>query len=99
MEPSLSAREFTPNVIEPSFGLGRILYAVLEHSYWCRESDIDRGVSQLLHYLTRRNKQTSDQVLSFVPVVAPTKVLIVPLSAREEFDPLVAEVCAFSARF
>ena len=27
------------------------------------------------------------------PLVAPTKVLIVPLSAKEEFDPLVREVC------
>ena len=26
-------------------------------------------------------------------MVAPTKVLIVPLSAKEEFDPLVREVC------
>lgn len=26
-------------------------------------------------------------------VVAPTKVLIVPLSAKEEFDPLIREVC------
>lgn len=34
------------------------------------------------------------QVLSLPPVVAPTKVLIVPLSAKEEFDPLVREVCA-----
>jgi glycyl-tRNA synthetase len=34
------------------------------------------------------------QVLSLPPLVAPTKVLIVPLSAREEFDPLVREVCA-----
>jgi glycyl-tRNA synthetase len=25
--------------------------------------------------------------------VAPTKVLIVPLSAKEEFDPLIQEVC------
>ncbi|KAM6494854.1 hypothetical protein JOM56_009477 [Amanita muscaria] len=69
-----SIREFTPNVIEPSFGLGRILYMLLEHTYWCREQDVERGV------------------LSLPPVVAPTKVLIVPLSAREEFDPLVQEV-------
>ncbi|BEJ00824.1 hypothetical protein CcaverHIS631_0506810 [Cutaneotrichosporon cavernicola] len=27
-------REFVPNVIEPSFGIGRILYSLLEHSYW-----------------------------------------------------------------
>ena len=33
------------------------------------------------------------QVLSLPPLIAPTKVLIVPLSAREEFDPLVREVC------
>ena len=36
---------------------------------------------------------SSYQVLSLPPVVAPTKVLIVPLSAKEEFDPLIQEVC------
>ncbi|KZT32723.1 glycyl-tRNA synthetase [Sistotremastrum suecicum HHB10207 ss-3] len=67
-------REFTPNVIEPSFGLGRILYMLLEHNYWSRAQDVERGV------------------LSFPPLVAPTKCLVVPLSAREEFEPLTAEV-------
>lgn len=42
-----SIREFTPNVIEPSFGIGRIFYALLEHSFWCREDDKDRGVLSL----------------------------------------------------
>lgn len=37
-------RTYTPNVIEPSFGLGRILYCLLEHSYWAREDDDKRGV-------------------------------------------------------
>lgn len=37
-------REFTPNVIEPSFGIGRILYALLEHAFWTREEDEQRGV-------------------------------------------------------
>ena len=36
---------------------------------------------------------SSSQVLSLPPVVAPTKVLIVPLSAKEEFNPLIQEVC------
>ena len=40
-----SVREFTPNVIEPSFGLGRIMYCLLEHSFWSREQDVERGVS------------------------------------------------------
>lgn len=67
-------REYTPNVIEPSFGIGRILYSLLEHSYWTRAaegSDESRGV------------------LSFPPPVAPTKVLLVPLSGHESFKPLV----------
>jgi glycyl-tRNA synthetase len=38
-------REYTPNVVEPSFGIGRILYSLLEHSYWHRAGDEARGVS------------------------------------------------------
>jgi glycyl-tRNA synthetase len=36
--------EYTPNVIEPSFGIGRIIYTLLEHSYYTRESDEQRAV-------------------------------------------------------
>ncbi|QRW27565.1 glycyl-tRNA synthetase [Rhizoctonia solani] len=71
-----SVREFTPNVIEPSFGIGRILYSLLEHSYWRREQDIARGV------------------LSFPTCVAPTKVLLVPISANTAFLPLIKEISA-----
>ncbi|KAH7116990.1 glycyl-tRNA synthetase-like protein [Dendryphion nanum] len=71
-----NVREYTPNVIEPSFGIGRIVYALCEHSYWSREGDEARGV------------------LSFLPPVAPTKVLIVPLSGRPEFKPLVRKLNA-----
>jgi glycyl-tRNA synthetase len=43
------SRVFTPNVIEPSFGLGRILYSLIEHNYWSRgaegSDDAARGVS------------------------------------------------------
>ncbi|EDQ88108.1 uncharacterized protein MONBRDRAFT_37647 [Monosiga brevicollis MX1] len=35
-------RKFVPSVIEPSFGLGRIIYALLEHSFECREGDAQR---------------------------------------------------------
>ena len=36
--------KFTPSVIEPSFGIGRILYSLLEHSFYQRESDDQRCV-------------------------------------------------------
>lgn len=42
-----NVREYTPNVIEPSFGIGRILYSMIEQVYWSREGDEARGVSFL----------------------------------------------------
>ncbi|KAG8827643.1 Glycine--tRNA ligase 1, mitochondrial [Serendipita sp. 401] len=71
-----AVEDYVPNVIEPSFGLGRILYALLEHSYWAREADIQRGV------------------LSLPALVAPIKVLIVPISAQEAFKPLIQDIAA-----
>ncbi|KAK6000146.1 hypothetical protein QM012_004134 [Aureobasidium pullulans] len=41
---TITFREFVPNVIEPSFGIGRILYSLMEHSYWTRENDEARSV-------------------------------------------------------
>ncbi|KAJ2556453.1 Glycine--tRNA ligase 1, mitochondrial, partial [Coemansia sp. RSA 1933] len=37
-------REYTPNVIEPSFGMGRILYSLIEHSFNVRADDEQRAV-------------------------------------------------------
>ncbi|KJZ80058.1 Putative glycine--tRNA ligase [Hirsutella minnesotensis 3608] len=67
-------RQYTPNVIEPSFGIGRILYSLLEHVYWHREYDVAR------------------EVLSLPASVAPTKVLIVPLSNHDSFKPIVKDL-------
>ncbi|EDO18298.1 hypothetical protein Kpol_1039p49 [Vanderwaltozyma polyspora DSM 70294] len=67
-------REFVPNVIEPSFGIGRIIYSVFEHSYWNRPED------------------TARSVLSFPPLVAPTKVLLVPLSNHKDLAPITSQV-------
>ncbi|KHJ36384.1 putative glycyl-trna synthetase [Erysiphe necator] len=72
-----NTREYTPNVIEPSFGIGRILYALLEHNYWSRGNE---GGDEARH------------VLSFPPIIAPTKVLIVPLSSHLSFKPLVQQI-------
>ncbi|KAK3366117.1 glycyl-tRNA synthetase 1 [Lasiosphaeria ovina] len=42
-----NTREYTPNVIEPSFGIGRILYGLLEQVYWHRPHDAARAVLSL----------------------------------------------------
>mmetsp|Transcript_10713 Transcript_10713/g.25258 ORF Transcript_10713/g.25258 Transcript_10713/m.25258 type:complete len:706 (-) Transcript_10713:48-2165(-) len=41
---TVSEIKFTPSVIEPSFGMGRILYSLLEHSFYQREGDEQRIV-------------------------------------------------------
>lgn len=71
-----NTREYTPNVIEPSFGIGRILYSLMEQNYWVRPGD----------------EEGARGVLSFPPVVAPTKVLLVPLSSHADFGPLVSRL-------
>ncbi|PNY28745.1 glycine-tRNA ligase [Tolypocladium capitatum] len=72
-----NTREFTPNVIEPSFGIGRILYSLIEHNFWTRGSD---------------GGDEARGVLSFPPTVAPTKVLIVPLSSNAQFKPILKKL-------
>lgn len=72
-----NTREFTPNVIEPSFGIGRILYSLIEHNFWTRGSD---------------GGDEARGVLSFPPTVAPTKVLIVPLSSNAQFRPHIKKL-------
>lgn len=39
-----SVREVEPHVIEPSFGIGRIIYSLLEHNFHIREEDEQRTV-------------------------------------------------------
>ncbi|KAJ1991956.1 Glycine--tRNA ligase 1, mitochondrial [Coemansia spiralis] len=67
-------REYIPNVIEPSFGIGRILYSLIEHSFNVRADDEQRAV------------------LSFKPVVAPFKCLVLPLSGHPSFEKPLLDV-------
>ena len=41
-EKTIHVVDVIPSVIEPSFGIGRILYTILEHSYRVREEDEQR---------------------------------------------------------
>lgn len=44
---TMTGRSFTPGVIEPSFGLGRIMYCLFEHAFYTRDGDEARGVLRL----------------------------------------------------
>ena len=39
--------DFTPSVIEPSFGVGRVMYSLFEHNFKIREGDEQRVVSYM----------------------------------------------------
>lgn len=53
--------KFTPSVIEPSFGMGRILYSLLEHSFYQRDADEQRCVM-------RFNPQVAPQKCAVLPI-------------------------------
>lgn len=72
--------KFTPSVIEPSFGMGRILYSLLEHSFYIRENDEQRTVM-------RFNPQVAPIKCAVLPISSgPELNLIVDEIARNLMD-------------
>ncbi len=53
--------KFTPSVIEPSFGMGRVLYSLLEHSFYQRDADEQRCVM-------RFNPQVAPNKCAVLPI-------------------------------
>ncbi len=61
-----------PHVIEPSFGIDRITYSILEHSYF-EEEAVEEGEDDRTRI-----------VLRLKPEVAPVQAAVLPLLTREE---------------
>ncbi|KAK9684358.1 hypothetical protein RND81_10G204600 [Saponaria officinalis] len=70
-------RTFTPSVIEPSFGIGRIIYCLYEHSFYTRPSKA--GDEQL-------------NVFRFPPLVAPIKCTVFPLVQNEQYEQVAKRI-------
>lgn len=62
-------------------GIGRILYSLLEHSFYVREAE--EGAD---------DKEMKRGVMAFRPVVAPIKCAVFPLSSQAAFYPLCGQV-------
>lgn len=83
VDEKISGHSITPHVIEPSFGLGRIIYAILEHSYVVRET------------AKRENEARTEEkraYLSLPAIIAPTKVSVLPLVQSEELLKFTTEI-------
>ena len=59
--------KFTPSVIEPSFGMGRILYSLLEHCFYKRENDEQRCVMKF-------NPQVAPNKCAVLPLSSDAKM-------------------------
>ena len=42
LEKTIQEEKYTPNVIEPSYGIGRIVYCIFEHCFKVRKEDAQR---------------------------------------------------------
>jgi len=84
-QKKISTESFTPNVIEPSFGIDRILCALFEHCYSCREIEDEKPTEDKK---AKKGKGASQKekmkrhVLSFKPDIAPFKCAVLPLMAN-----------------
>ncbi|OEL36924.1 Glycine--tRNA ligase, mitochondrial 1 [Dichanthelium oligosanthes] len=70
-------RKFTPSVIEPSFGIGRIIYCLFEHCFYQRPG---KGEDEQLN------------VFGFPPLVAPIKCTVFPLVKLEKFEVVAKKI-------
>lgn len=71
--------KYTPHVIEPSFGLGRIIYSILEHSFRAR-------------FDKEGKKDEKRTFLALPPKIAPVKVSLLPLVNNSKFEPYIKDL-------
>ncbi|KZV57938.1 glycine--tRNA ligase 1, mitochondrial-like [Dorcoceras hygrometricum] len=70
-------RVFTPSVIEPSFGIGRIIYCLYEHSFYTRSS---------------RDGDEQMNVFRFPPLIAPIKCTVFPLVQNQQYEDVAKKI-------
>ena len=94
-EKTVQEVKFRPSVIEPSFGIGRIMYALIEHSYAIREDEAAAaaaaaaGEEKTAEKKKKQKKKKKDKkkeettvrnYFKFKPAIAPIKCALLPLS-------------------
>lgn len=77
IDANLENKAVLPHVIEPSFGIGRLLYTVLEHNYKERN----------------QTKGSITTYFSFPTWIAPYKCVVLPLnSSDEKYQPFIDNI-------
>lgn len=76
----VTGRSFYPSVIEPSFGIGRLLWCLWEHSYYVRESEEGADGSVVR------------AVLKLPPRISAVKCTVLPLSKNDIFNTMLENI-------
>ncbi|XP_038828957.1 glycine--tRNA ligase [Salvelinus namaycush] len=84
-QKTLHVEEVVPNVIEPSFGIGRVMYSIFEHTFQVREGDEQRTVREASDVTTTdwAVRSLSSSMVFFPSVIMVLKSHLTALSTRE----------------
>ncbi|KAA6420418.1 MAG: glycyl-tRNA synthetase [Trebouxia sp. A1-2] len=89
-----SGGSFTPSVIEPSFGIGRIMYCMFEHTFWQREAAEKKDNQKAKPVKGKSEEDARRSVFSFTPLVAPIKATVFPLLQKHELNGPAQQISA-----
>ena len=89
IDKKITGESFIPSVIEPAFGISRIIYCILEHSFWIRNNSNNSNNNEEEKESKDSEKKLNRIVFSFPPAVAPYKAAVLPLSFQKEFMPSI----------
>jgi len=84
---TVHGRNYYPSVIEPSFGIGRLLYCLWEHAYFVRPPSGDAGAAAA----AAAANAPPAAVLRLPAEVAPVKVILLPLMRQSVFNGRLGE--------
>jgi glycyl-tRNA synthetase len=84
----VSGENFFPHVIEPSFGVGRILYAILEQNFYTREESAAAAEEKD----KSKKGDVKRAVLSLPPHLAPVQCSVLPLLDKDEFNAVIPRI-------
>ncbi|KAH7647807.1 glycyl-tRNA synthetase [Cryptosporidium bovis] len=85
----ISEEQFVPGVIEPSFGIGRIIHCIFEHNFKYRDTESDENQEQSKLGNNNDNNEMQRNYLSLPVIVAPIKCSILPISSNVIFNDLI----------
>jgi glycyl-tRNA synthetase len=79
VEEEIKGEKIIPHVIEPSFGIDRIVYTLLLHSFNSTTTEVD-------------GKEKIKDYFKFAPVISPVKVGVFPLIKKNELIEIAIDI-------